>query len=300
MSCYGIGSYYMGGGKCRFCVWAPHARRVEVRILSPRNRTVPLKALEMGYYQAVLEDIRPGSLYTYRLDSRKELPDPASRYQPQGVHGPSQVVDHRYPWDEGPWHGLPIQEYILYELHVGTFSPEGTFEGVISHMDKLKDLGITALELMPVAQFPGGRNWGYDGVYPFAVQNSYGGPENLKHLIEACHKRGMAVVLDVVYNHLGPEGNVLGEYGPYFTERYKTPWSSANFDGPHSDQVRHFFLENALHWIRDYRIDALRIDAVHAIFDFSARHFLEELAVAVGEEAERVNRRIHLIAESAQ
>jgi maltooligosyltrehalose trehalohydrolase len=296
----GVGSSYMGDGRCRFRVWAPYARRVEVRILSPGDRFVPLKKEERGYYHALLDDVHPGSLYTYRLDGSKERPDPASRYQPEGVHGPSQIVDPRYPWRDGPWHGLPLREYILYELHVGTFSPEGTFDGAIPYLDALKDLGVTVLELMPVAQFPGSRNWGYDGVFPFAVQNSYGGPEGLKRLIDACHQTGLGVVMDVVYNHLGPEGNVLWDYGPYFTDRYKTPWSSAvNFDGPHSDEVRSFFIENALYWIRDFRIDALRIDAVHAIFDFSARHFLEELAVATREEAERGNRRIHLIAESA-
>lgn len=300
MNRYGVGGSYVPDGRCRFCVWAPHIARVEVRILSPGERTVPMKKAERGYHIALLDDVRPGSLYTYRLDGEKERPDPASRYQPEGVLGPSQVVDPRYPWDDGAWHGLPLREYVLYELHVGTFSPAGTFEGVIPSLNDLKDLGVTALELMPVAQFTGSRNWGYDGVYPFAVQNSYGGPEGLKRLVEACHQTGLAIVLDVVYNHLGPEGNFLWDYGPYFTDRYKTPWSSAvNLDGPYSDEVRSFFMENALYWMRDFRVDALRIDAAHAIFDFSARHFLEELAVVTEEEAERQNRKIYLIAESA-
>jgi maltooligosyltrehalose trehalohydrolase len=189
---------------------------------------------------------------------------------------------------------------VIYELHVGTFTLEGTFEGIISHLDELKDLGITALELMPVAQFPGNRNWGYDGVYPFAVQGSYGGPDGLKRLVNTCHVKGIAVVLDVVYNHLGPEGNYLWDFGPYFTDRYKSLWGSAiNFDGPHSDGVRRFFVENAIYWVREFHMDALRIDAVHAILDFSAQPFLEELASAVHEEAKRLNRRVHLIAESA-
>jgi maltooligosyltrehalose trehalohydrolase len=182
---------------------------------------------------------------------------------------------------------------------VGTFTPEGTFEAIIPHLDELRELGITAVELMPVAQFPGTRNWGYDGVYPFAVQNSYGGPEGLKRLVNACHGRGIAVVLDVVYNHLGPEGNYLWDFGPYFTDRYKTPWGSAiNFDGPHSDPVRRLFIENALYWVTEFRMDGLRIDAVHGILDFSAYPFLEELASAVHEKAERLNRRVYVIAES--
>ena len=188
---------------------------------------------------------------------------------------------------------------MLYELHVGTFTAQGTFDAIVPHLDELKDLGITAIEIMPVAQFPGERNWGYDGVYPCAVQNSYGGPEGLKRLIDACHQRGLAVILDVVYNHLGPEGNYLHDFGPYFTDRYHTPWGAAiNFDGPDSDEVRRFFIENALSWITEFRLDALRLDAVHGIFDFSARHFLQELASAVHEQAERLNRRIYVIAES--
>jgi maltooligosyltrehalose trehalohydrolase len=188
---------------------------------------------------------------------------------------------------------------VLYELHVGTFTAQGTFDAIVPHLDELKDLGITSIEIMPVAQFPGDRNWGYDGVYPGAVQNSYGGPEGLKRLIDACHQRGLAVILDVVYNHLGPEGNYLHAFGPYFTDRYRTPWGSAiNFDGPDSDAVRRFFIENALAWVTEFRLDALRLDAVHGIFDFSALHFLQELGAAVHEQAERLNRRIYVIAES--
>ena len=188
---------------------------------------------------------------------------------------------------------------MLYELHVGTFTAQGTFDAIVPHLDELKDLGITSIELMPVAQFPGDRNWGYDGVYPFAVQNSYGGPEGLKRLVNACHQRGLAVTLDLVYNHLGPEGNYLQDFGPYFTDRYRTPWGSAiNFDGPESDEVRRFFIENALYWVTEFRVDALRLDAVHGIFDFSALHFLQELAAAVHEQAEQLNRRIYVIAES--
>ena len=293
-----LGALYLGGGRCRFKVWAPRIRRLEFRLLSPREWVSDLEEKE-GYHQATLEGVEPGSLYLFRLDGRIERPDPASRFQPLGVHGPSQVVDPAFPWEDGGWFGLPLKDYFLYELHVGAFSAPGTFEGVIPYLDELKDLGITAVELMPVAQFPGNRNWGYDGVYPFAVQDSYGGPSGLKKLVNACHQKGLAVVLDVVYNHLGPEGNYLRDFGPYFTDRYKTPWGeSVNFDGPRSDEVRRFFIENALSWITDFHVDALRLDAIHAILDFSAQPFLEDLALAVREQAERLNRQVHLIAES--
>jgi maltooligosyltrehalose trehalohydrolase len=248
----------------------------------------------------VIEDVEPGALYWYRLDGALERPDPASQLQLQDVHGPSQVVDSQFGWDDDTWCGIPLQQYILYELHVGTYTTEGTFAAIIPYLPELKALGITALELMPIAQFPGSRNWGYDGVYPFAVQHSYGGHAGLKRLVQACHRQGLAVVLDVVYNHLGPEGNYLGDYGPYFTERYKTPWGAAlNFDGPHSDEVRRFFIENALFWVTMFHIDALRVDAVHAIVDHSAQPFLEELGLALHARAEALNRRIYAIAESA-
>ena len=295
-----LGARYLGQGRCRFCVWAPLAQSVGVHIVAPQDRFVPLESDGPNYHHAILENSEPGTLYFYRLDDDKERPDPASRSQPRGVHGPSEVIDQHFPWEDDSWFGLPLRNYIIYELHVGTFTQEGTFEAIISYLDGLKDLGITAIELMPVAQFPGNRNWGYDGTYPFAVQNSYGGPEGLKRLVNACHKKGLAIVLDVVYNHLGPEGNYLGDFGPYFTDRYRSPWGNAiNFDGPDSDDVRRFFIENALYWITEFHIDALRIDAVHAIPDFSAQPFLEELAITVHEQAERLNRRVYLIPESA-
>jgi maltooligosyltrehalose trehalohydrolase len=295
-----LGASFLGNGRCRFLVYAPLAEKVAVRLLSPRERLAPLSKEGRGYHQGVLEGVEPGALYVYRLDGQKERPDPASRFQPLGVHGPSRVVDPgSFPWEERHWSGLPLESYVLYELHVGTYTKEGTFEAVIPPLDALGDLGVTAIELMPVAQFPGNRNWGYDGVYPFAVQNSYGGPDGLKKLIDACHLRGMAVVLDVVYNHLGPEGNYLGDFGPYFTDRYRTPWGRAvNFDGPHSDEVRRFFIENALSWLADFRVDALRIDAIHGILDFSAAPFLAELSDSVHDLAARENRRIYLIPES--
>jgi maltooligosyltrehalose trehalohydrolase len=295
-----LGAVSLGGDRCRFCVWAPAARSVEVRLLSTPERLAPLEAGARGYHEAVVSGVPPGSLYVYRLDGATERPDPASRSQPQGVHGPSAVPSGRtFPWTDDGWTGLALSDYIIYELHVGTFTPEGTFEGVIRQLDELAALGVTAIELMPVAQFPGDRNWGYDGVYLYAVHPAYGGPVGLTRLVDACHARGMAVVLDVVYNHLGPEGNYLAEFGPYFTDRHRTPWGAAlNLDGPDSDEVRRFFIENALGWVTEFHIDALRLDAVHAIVDQSARPFLAELAAAVHAEGERRERRIHVIAES--
>jgi maltooligosyltrehalose trehalohydrolase len=210
------------------------------------------------------------------------------------------VVNRDFPWEDNQWPGLPLQDYLIYELHAGTFTTEGTFDAITGHLDGLKELGITAVELMPVAQFPGSRNWGYDGVYPYAVQESYGGPDGLKRLVNACHRRGMAVVLDVVYNHLGPEGNHLAEFGPYFTDRYHTPWGAAlNFDGAYSDEVRRFFIENALYWITEFHIDALRLDALHAILDISSYTFIEELAASVQNRAKALKRNIYLVGESA-
>jgi maltooligosyltrehalose trehalohydrolase len=215
------------------------------------------------------------------------------------VHGPSAVVDPSFHWSDATWQGLPLEDYLLYEIHVGAFTPEGTLDAIVERLDALRDLGVTAIELMPLAQFPGTRNWGYDGVHPFAVQASYGGPLALKRLVDACHRRGLAVALDVVYNHLGPEGNYLSEFGPYFTDRYRTPWGEAiNFDGPWSDEVRRYFIDNALAWITDFHIDALRLDAVHAIVDPSARPFLEELGTRVDERAGQLGRRVQVFAES--
>jgi maltooligosyltrehalose trehalohydrolase len=241
----------------------------------------------------------PGCRYWYWLDGTLRRPDPASRSQPDGVHGASRVVDPAFNWNDSEWRGIALEKYIIYELHVGTFTPPGTFDGVISRLDYLCELGITAVELMPVAQFPGGRNWGYDGTFLFAPQNSYGGSDGLKRLVDACHSRGLAVILDVVYNHLGPEGNYLHAFGPYFTDRYRTPWGDAvNFDGPGSDAVRHYFISNALYWITEFHIDALRLDAIHGIYDFSALHILQELAEAVHCQATALVRQVHVIAES--
>lgn len=296
----GLGAIHLGDGRCRFRVFAPEVQTVSVHLLLPPERIVALEKDGDGYHAGVVEGVSPGALYRYRLDDRTERPDPASRFQPQGVHGPSRVVDRGgFQWRDDGWKGIPLEHYVFYEIHVGTFTPAGTFEAVIPCLDALEDLGVTALELMPVAQFPGTRNWGYDGVFPFAVQNSYGGPEGLKALVDACHARGLAVVLDVVYNHLGPEGSVLRDFGPYFTGQYRTPWGDAiNYDGPGSDDVRRFFIENALGWLDDFRVDALRLDAIHGIMDFSATPFLAQLSDAVRGLADRTGRRIHLIAES--
>jgi malto-oligosyltrehalose trehalohydrolase len=294
-----LGAIPQGANRCGFRVWAPRASKVEVHLISPIDRLMPLQRDERGYHSGVVDDVPCGADYLFRLDDDHERPDPASRWQPGGVHGPSRVVDPWFEWMDSGWPGLPLKDYIIYELHVGTFDQAGTFDGVIAHLAELKELGITAIELMPVAQFPGTRNWGYDGVYPFAVQDSYGGPAGLKRLVNAAHREGLAVVLDVVYNHLGPEGNYLGQFAPYFTDRYRTPWGAAlNFDGPESDEVRRYFTENALYWIAEFHMDALRLDAVHAIRDFSAVPFLEELAEACHREAEARHRHIHVIAES--
>lgn len=295
-----LGAAYLGDGKCRFLVWAPKQDRLDVEIVAPQPRVEAMEVRPRGYFEVVLDNVEPGTQYFYRFADGRQRPDPASRYQAEGVHRPSTVVDPRFDWNDAPWRGIPLHEYITYELHVGTFTPQGTFEAVIDHLDELRDLGVTAIELMPVAQFPGGRNWGYDGVHPFAVQNTYGGPNGLRRLVDAAHARGLAVVMDVVYNHIGPEGNYLGEFGHYFTSRHRTPWGEAiNFDDRHSDEVRRYFIENALYWIEEFHIDALRLDAVHAIYDFSARPFMQELADAVRLEGERLGRRVYTVAESS-
>jgi maltooligosyltrehalose trehalohydrolase len=295
-----LGATYLGEGRCAFQVWAPHASQVAVRLVGPREQRAPLGAGADGYHGGIVEGVEPGARYVYVLDGQKERPDPASRYQPEGVHRPSAVVDPgAFTWTDGGWFGLARRQLVTYELHVGTYTDEGTFDAIVPHLEALRALGITAVELMPVAQFPGSRNWGYDGVYPYAVQASYGGPEGLRRLVAACHARGLAVLLDVVYNHLGPEGNYLRDFGPYFTDVYQTPWGAAlNFDGPASGAVRRYFVENALYWLREYHVDGFRLDAVHAILDRSAVPFLEELGAAVHDEGERLGRRVHVIAES--
>ncbi len=295
-----LGAVYVEGKGTRFRVWAPFHDRVDVVITAPDEHAAALRKDHRGYFSGLLPDVKPGARYLYRLDEVKEYPDPASRSQPEGVHGPSEVVGHDFTWREAHWRGIPLRDYIIYELHTGTFTHEGTFAGIIPQLDRLQELGVTAVELMPVAQFPGPRNWGYDGVLLYAPQNTYGGPNGLKRFVDECHQRGLAAVLDVVYNHLGPEGNHLGEFGPYFTERYKTPWGAAlNFDGPYSDEVRRFFIDNALYWFTEYRFDALRLDALHAIADGSPYTFIGQLADEVHALREKLGRRIYLIGESS-
>jgi maltooligosyltrehalose trehalohydrolase len=297
---HAIGATPLPSGEWQFVVWAPNVRELSLHILGPHERLLPMQRLEFGYYSAVAGDVNANSRYLYRLDGARELPDPASRYQPDGVHGPSQVVDIRaFHWTDRDWKGIPLERTIFYELHTGTFTPEGTFDAAIVTLDELVALGVTTIELMPIAQFPGERNWGYDGVYPFAPQNSYGGPAGLQRFVDAAHARGLAVALDVVYNHLGPEGNYSAAYAPYFTERHRTPWGSAiNYDDAESDDVRRYFISNALYWLESYHLDALRLDAIHGIFDFSARHVLAELQSEVDALSKRLGRPFYLIAES--
>ncbi len=307
-----LGANYGGGdrprGPCDFKLWAPHAGAVTLQLLSPEERELTMEAGAGGYFSIAASDVAADSLYRFALFPRSSgegksrpliRPDPASRLQPKGVHGPSRIVADTFPWTDARWENPPLHEHIFYELHVGAATAQGTFDALVLLLPAFGDLGITALELMPVGEFPGRRNWGYDGVYPFAVHHAYGGPLGLKRLVDACHRQGLAVIMDVVYNHLGPEGNYLADFGPYFTDRYTTPWGRAvNFDGPYSDAVRRYFLENARYWIRDCHIDGLRVDAVHGIYDFSARPFLAALTKSVHAEARRLGRRIHCIAES--
>lgn len=295
-----LGATPLSTGDCLFLVWAPYADSVKLQVLNSPCRSLPMKREPKGYFRLRVEG-GAGCRYLYDLGGKGERvrPDPASRLQPDGVHGPSEVLSQdEFNWEDSSWRGLPLSELVLYEIHTGTFTPEGTFEAIVSRLRNLNQLGVTAIEIMPVAQFPSERNWGYDGVFPFCVQDSYGGPRGLKRLVNACHQENMCVALDVVYNHLGPEGNYLADFGPYFTDRYHTPWGRAvNFDGEWSDEVRRFFIENALYWIREFHIDVLRLDAVHAIVDSSAKPFLGEINAAVQAEATRLNREVHLIAE---
>ena len=298
---YGIpvGARLLEDGRCEFRVWAPQRERIELHIVAPRERRIAMQKTDVGYHEIIADDCAEGTRYLFALDGGNERPDPASRHQPDGVHQVSEVIGSDFEWHDEHWRGVALEDYVLYELHVGTFTREGTFDAIVPHLDQLKDLGVTAIELLPIAQFPGARNWGYDGTYVGAAQSTYGGPRALKRLVDACHQRGLAILLDVVYNHLGPEGNYLAEFGPYFTDRYKTPWGLAlNFDGPFSDDVRWFFLHNALQWIDEFHVDGLRVDAVHAIVDHSAEPFLQDLAAAVHASAARLGRKIYAIAES--
>jgi len=295
-----FGANVLPEGGVRFRVWAPRARTLALEIADGAGRRLPMRRTDDGTFELVVPELGAGADYRYVIDGERPRPDPVSRWQPAGVHGPSRVVDPgAFAWTAADWHGLALEDHVIYELHTGTFTPAGTFDAIVPRLPQLRALGVTAIELLPVAQFPGERNWGYDGVDLYAPQSSYGGPAGLRRLIDACHQAGVAVVLDVVYNHVGPEGNYLGEYGPFFTDRYRSPWGEAiNFDGPGSDGVRRFVIDNALYWLSEYRVDALRLDAVHAIYDFGARHVLAELTSAFHAEAARLGRRAWVIAES--
>ena len=292
-----LGANYQSG-KTTFTVWSPQANSLEVVINN--QDTYSLTTDNFGYWTSTeFNDLKPGDRYQYRIDGKTLHPDPASLSQPDGVHNASAVVDlQAVSWSDANWKGITLKDMVIYELHVGTFTAEGTFEAMIGKLDYLKDLGINTIELMPVAQFPGNRNWGYDGVYPYAVQHSYGGALGLQKLVNACHQQGIAVLLDVVYNHLGPEGNYLSAFGPYFTDKHATPWGLAiNFDDAYCDGVRHYFLQNALMWLQDFHLDGLRLDAIHAIKDTGAKHFLAELSQASSDLSEQTGCNYVLIGE---
>jgi maltooligosyltrehalose trehalohydrolase len=280
-----------------FRVWAPAADAMELVV---EQRFHEMDRVENGWWALDDSDAEPGYDYQFRINKKHVHPDPRSCFQPQGVRGPSRVVGFEsFAWTDHSFQSRPLSAALLYELHVGTFTPAGTFDSAIARLKHLAELGVTHVELMPVAEFCGGRGWGYDGVFPFAPHHAYGGPAGLAAFVNACHEHNLAVVLDVVFNHLGPSGNCLHHFGPYFTDRHKTPWgSSLNFDGPYSDDVRKYFLDNATMWLRDYHIDGLRLDAVHAIVDTSATPFLEQLAAEVKHLEAQVGRHLTLIAES--
>jgi len=288
----------VGDDGTRFRVWAPEQRQVDLVVEGTGGLDVrPLAAGRDGWFEAAFADLGPGTRYRYRLDGDGPFPDPASRAQPDGVHEPSAVVDPRFAWTDRGWHGVAPTSLVVYEAHVGTFSPEGTFAGAMRRLPALCALGITALELMPIADFPGAHNWGYDGVAPFAPARCYGSPDDLRRLVDAAHGLGLAVLLDVVYNHLGPDGAYLNRFSPYyFTDRHASPWGAGvNLDGPHSRPVRDFFVENALHWMHEYHLDGLRLDATHALPDDSPTHLVAEIAAAVHDTI--ADRHVHVIAE---
>jgi maltooligosyltrehalose trehalohydrolase len=295
-----IGAIYKGNNICRFRIWSPDAKDLTVKILHPSENILQLEKQQGDYWIGEFDNIKPGTRYKYRINKGFDRPDPASNYQPFDVHSESEIIDHTsFEWTDSKYKPVPLEDYIIYEMHIGTFTQEGTFEAAIEKIKHIKDLGITSVEIMPVAQFPGERNWGYDGVHLFAPQNSYGGPDGLKKLVNALHKNGLSVILDVVYNHFGPEGNYLQQYAPYFTNKYQTPWGNAiNFDGEYSNHVRNYFIQNALYWLDVFHFDALRLDAIDKIYDTGARHFLQELAENVKDYNQRTGQSKLLIAES--
>jgi malto-oligosyltrehalose trehalohydrolase len=295
-----FGAELAGAGQARFRLWAPSAREVELVLPDGKEAKGAPMASGPGGWHEIVAEAAPGTRYRFRIDGGLEVPDPASRYNPEDVHGPSVVMDPgAHAWTDDAWRGRPWHEAVIYELHVGAFTPEGTFAAAVQRLDHLVELGVTAIELMPVSDFPGARNWGYDGVLHFAPDAAYGHPDDLKRLVEAAHARGLMVLLDVVYNHFGPEGNYLHAYAkPFFTERHHTPWGAAiNFDGGQARVVRDFFVHNALYWLEEFHLDGLRFDAVHAIADHSTPDILTELAARVRAGPGR-GRHIHLVLEN--
>jgi maltooligosyltrehalose trehalohydrolase len=293
-----LGATPLDESTTEFRVWAPGHERVALYLVDA-DSTLALDDLGNGYWSTFTSEAPAGTRYRYVIDD-EHYADPASLFQPEGVHGPSQVVDlAAHTWNDDAYHQRPLWDHVIYELHVGTFSPDGTFDAALEFLDPLIEVGVSVIEVMPVAQFPGRRNWGYDGVFPFAVQNSYGGPLAFQRFVDACHQRGLGVILDVVYNHLGPEGNILRHFAPYFTDRYRTPWGDAlNFDGEDSNEVRHYFWRNARQWFEDFHVDGLRLDAIHSIADQSAIPFVAELAGRTRDLSETLGRSCDLIAES--
>jgi maltooligosyltrehalose trehalohydrolase len=284
------GAIWRADGSVLWRVWAPLARKVTLVLIDgDERREIAMQKEGRGYHLATEPVVRDGQLYVYQLDGGPDRPDPCSLWQPHEVDGPSAVVfPDRFSWTDGDWAGVRQPELVFYEIHVGTFTPDGTFRAIISRLQELRDLGITAIELMPVGQFPGSRNWGYDGVLPYAAQNTYGGPQGLLELVDACHAHGLAIYLDVVYNHFGPEANYLAEFGPYFTDRYKTPWGAAvNYDRAGCDAVRDFVLDNVRMWLDEFHLDGLRLDAADTIFDMGARHILQAIKTVADEVEER-------------
>jgi len=284
---------------CEFTVWAPNVTNVKLT-LEDNKQSIDMAKVGNGYWTTLLKQVEPELKYMFQLDAKSAKPDPASHFQPEGVFGPSLAINHeKYTWKDTSWHGLEFKELIFYEVHVGTFTPQGTLSAMQNRIAELADFGVNAIELMPVTQFSGSRGWGYDSVFPFALQNSYGVPDDLKGLVDECHDRGIAVFLDFVYNHIGPEGNILNDYAPYFVNNRMTTWGpNLNVDGPNSFGVRNYFLENTLHWFRDYHIDGIRLDAILWIADISPKHFLAELNQSVAKYAQEIGRRLYMIAET--
>jgi maltooligosyltrehalose trehalohydrolase len=291
------GATWLADAGVRFRVWAPELSSLSLQLSQGHAIAMHRDGED---FDLLVPEAQPGDDYSFLFEDGRLRPDPVSRFQPHGVHGPSQVIDpDAFVWTDRDWKGIALSDYIFYELHAGTFTPQGTFTSAISKLRHLKDLGVTAVELMPVGEFPGARNWGYDQVDLYAPHSAYGGPNGLKSFVDACHQAGLAVVLDVVYNHLGPEGNYLAEFAPYYTDQYRTPWGRAmNCDGPFSDGVRRFVIDNALYWLTEYHIDALRLDAIHEIFDLSARPMLAELRDRFHQQAAHLGRQAWIIAES--